>query len=173
LMAIAAFCLAGCSTEPDTQSDRAALDADVQQTMQRLYATDPGLQDFLNRADAYAIFPSAGKGGVGIGGAYGHGEVFEHGTFVGYTDISQGTVGVQLGGEAFTELVAFENQDALKSFQSGTFTFSANATATAMKSGAAASQKYDSGVAVFVMPEGGLMLEASIGGQSFSYQPKS
>jgi lipid-binding SYLF domain-containing protein len=173
LVGIVAFMLAGCSTEPPTQSDRASLDTDVQQAMQRMNATDPGLSDFLSHAYGYAVFPTAGKGGIGIGGAYGHGELYDHGTFVGYADISQGTIGAQLGGESFTELVVFENKEAMDSFKSGTFTFSANATATAMKSGAAASQKYDSGVAVFVQPLGGLMLEASIGGQSFSYQPKS
>jgi lipid-binding SYLF domain-containing protein len=169
---VAAFLLSGCSTAPENQSDREALNTDVQQTMQRLTLKDPGLPDFLKKAYGYAIFPTAGKGGAGIGGAYGHGQVYEQSMFVGYADISQGTIGLQLGGESFTELIAFETKPALDQFESGKFAFSANATATALKSGAAASAKYTDGVAVFVLPQGGLMLEASIGGQSFSYQPK-
>jgi lipid-binding SYLF domain-containing protein len=126
----------------------------------------------LNKSDGYVIFPTVGKGAVGIGGSYGRGEVFEHGIFVGYADISQGTIGLQLGGQTFTEVIAFADDPAMKKFESGQFAFDANASAVAMKSGAASTDTYTNGVAVFVDVQGGLMAEAAIGGQSFTYQPK-
>jgi lipid-binding SYLF domain-containing protein len=167
-----AFLAAGCSTAPQDSSDRQKLDDDVQTTRTRLFAIDPSLPDFLNKSDGYVIFPTVGKGAVGIGGSYGRGEVFEHGIFVGYADISQGTIGLQLGGQTFTEVIAFADDPAMKKFESGQFAFDANASAVAMKSGAASTDTYTNGVAVFVDVQGGLMAEAAIGGQSFTYQPK-
>ena len=134
---------------------------------------DPSLQRFLDKAYGYAVFPSVGKGGAGVGGAYGRGVVFDHGQPVGYSDLSQVTVGFQLGGQEYAELIAFENEDALNKFKTGKFAFSANASAVALKAGAADAVNYDNGVAVFTKPEGGLMFEASIGGQKFSYKSKS
>jgi lipid-binding SYLF domain-containing protein len=162
----------GCSTEPQSQSDREELNQDVQKTMQRLAVEDPGLPDFLTRADGYVVFPSVGKGAAGIGGAYGRGQVYENGSFVGYADLSQGTIGLQLGGQSYTEVIAFEDAASLQRFEQGKFAFAADASAVALKSGAAATAKYTDGVAAFVEPQGGLMLEAAIGGQSFTYQPK-
>jgi lipid-binding SYLF domain-containing protein len=118
------------------------------------------------------VFPTVGKGAVGVGGAYGKGVLYENGTPVGYCDLSQASIGLQLGGQGYTEIIAFENQDALNRFKSGNFAFDAQATAVALKSGAGANAKYANGVAVFTMDEAGLMYEASIGGQKFSYQPK-
>jgi lipid-binding SYLF domain-containing protein len=174
LVAIATFALllSACSTEPKTQDSRDALHSSVQQTLKRLYVQDPGLETFLNNAYAYAVFPTVGKGGAIVGGAYGHGEVYEQGQFVGYTDLSQATIGAQLGGQTFAEVLAFQDKSSLDDFKGGKFAFAASASAVAMKSGAAASAKYDHGVAVFVESQGGLMLEAAIGGQSFTYQPK-
>jgi lipid-binding SYLF domain-containing protein len=113
-----------------------------------------------------------GKGGIIAAGAYGRGQVYEQGEFIGYSDISQATIGAQIGGQTFSEVLAFENPDAMETFKSGQFAFDANASAVALKSGAAASAKYEHGVAVFVEPIGGLMVEAAVGGQSFSFQPK-
>ncbi|MGA2233776.1 MAG: hypothetical protein ABSH22_22955 [Tepidisphaeraceae bacterium] len=165
-------CTVGCTTEPTSSDDRASLQDDVTSTLKRLNVEDPGLQAFLNQSYGYAIFPTVGKGGFIAAGAYGHGQVYEKGQFVGYADISQATVGLQAGGQSFSEVIAFEYKDALTNFESGRFAFAANASAVALKSGAASSAKYDDGIAVFVDPIGGLMVEASVGGQSFSYQPK-
>jgi len=171
-MLMLAIVATGCSTEPTSDTKREELNQDVDQTMQRLKLQDADLQEFLNSAYAYAIFPSVGKGAIGVGGAYGRGQVYEKGAFVGYTDLSQGTVGLQLGGQTYAELICFETKDSLNEFESGNFAFSANASATALKSGAARAAKYTDGVVVFVLPQAGLMFEASIGGQSFTYQPK-
>lgn len=138
-----------------------------------MYDTDPDFEPFVHRSYGYVLFPEVGKGAAGIGGAYGRGEVFEHGQFIGYADISQATLGVQLGGQSFTEAILFDSERALQRFEEGKLTFAANASAVAMKSGAAASARYSDGVVVFVQPVGGLMFEASIGGQSFSFQPSN
>ena len=174
---LAAACLAcgmfttACSTAPTSESGRVTLRDNTSDTLDRMYAEDSGLRDFLHNADGYAVFPTVGKGAAGVGGAYGRGEVFENGHFIGYADISQATIGAQLGGQRMTEVVAFETPRALDRFKSGQFAFDANASAVAMKSGAAATARYTNGVAVFVQADAGLMVEASIGGQSFSFQP--
>lgn len=133
---------------------------------------DPSLQRMLDKAYGHAIFPSVGKGAVGVGGAYGRGEVFEGSRMVGYCDLSQGTIGFQLGGQEYMELIVFETREALDRFKSNTFEFSGQASAVAVRSGAAATAPYENGVAVFTATKAGLMFEASIGGQRFTYQPK-
>jgi lipid-binding SYLF domain-containing protein len=110
------------------------------------------------------------KGGAIVGGAYGRGEVYEQGKMVGWADLTQATIGTQLGGQSFSELILFENKAALDNFKNGKLKFAANASAVAMKSGAADSAKYTDGLLVFVEPIAGLMVEAAVGGQSFSYQ---
>jgi lipid-binding SYLF domain-containing protein len=120
----------------------------------------------------YAIFPTVDKGAVGIGGAYGKGDLYQSGAPVGYCDVSQATIGVQLGGQAYTEILVFQTPDAVQRFKNGDFTFDAQATAVALKSGAGANAKFANGVAVFTMDESGLMYEAAIGGQKFTYQDR-
>jgi lipid-binding SYLF domain-containing protein len=166
------FVLCGCMTAPDTQSGREDLHDTVNVSLHELEYTDPGLTVFLKNSYGYVVFPNVGKGAIGVGGAYGHGEVYEQGVFVGFADISQGTIGVQAGGQSFTELLAFQDKAALDDFKSGQFRFDANASAVALKAGAAATAKFDHGVAVFAEPQAGLMFEAAIGGQSFTYVPK-
>jgi lipid-binding SYLF domain-containing protein len=168
----AAFMNFGCATAPTTTVARDELHDSIADTLKRMDTEDPNFRNFLDQSYAYAVFPTVGKGGIGVGGAYGRGEVFEHGKFVGYTDISQGTLGAQLGGQSYAEVIAFERPWALQRFEEGQFALSANASAVAINSGAAATAKYENGVAVFVDPTGGLMFEASIGGQDFSFEPE-
>jgi len=148
---------------------------------------------FFKSAYGYAVFPTIGKGGVGIGGAYGKGQVYAHDKYVGDTSMTQITVGAQLGGEAYSQIIFFQNEDAFKEFTSGNFEFGAQAQAVAITAGASASAStgggasagasggkndattaggYRKGMAVFTVAKGGLMYEASIGGQKFSYKPK-
>lgn len=162
----------GCTTAPKTESGRADLKSEAAATLSRARTSDPSLGSLLDKARGYAVFPTVGKGAVGVGGAYGQGALYQGGAFIGYCDLSQGSVGFQLGGQAYSEIIAFETTDALNTFKSGNFAFSAQATAVALKSGAGANAKYDNGVAVFTMGESGLMYEASIGGQKFSFQPE-
>jgi lipid-binding SYLF domain-containing protein len=143
----------------------------VQATIERLQRQDPGLKQLLEDAYAYAVFPSIGKAGVVIGGAYGKGEVFEKGQLIGYAAIVQLTLGVQVGGETFNQIIAFENEQALARFKAGKIRFAANASAVLVKAGAAASARYDKGVQVFVDAEGGMLLELAVGGQKFIFKP--
>ena len=147
------------------------LHADVQATRKRLDARHPGLQAFLDGAHGYAVFPAVGKAALVIGGAFGKGEVFAGGRLVGYAGVVQLTLGVQLGGETFTQIVAFENKQALDRFKAGKLAFAATASAALLKAGAATSADYENGVAVLVYSDGGLMLELALGAQKFIYKP--
>jgi lipid-binding SYLF domain-containing protein len=166
-----ALLLAGCSTAPTTAAKQEQLTNKTQAALQTAKETDPGLQKFFDTAVGYAVFPSVGKGAVGIGGAYGRGELFEGGKPVGFCTLTQASIGLALGGQAYTELIFFETTEALDRFKSGNFAFAAQVSAVALKSGASANAKYANGVAVFTLGEQGLMYEASVGGQKFSYQP--
>jgi lipid-binding SYLF domain-containing protein len=134
-------------------------------------ATDPSLQKFFDNSAGYAIFPGITKGAVGVGAAHGDGEVIRHGAVLGTTSVTQVTVGAQLGGQQYAEIIFFETKDALDSFEGGHFTMAAQVSAVAAAEGASANARYSSGVAVFTVAKGGLMYEASIGGQKFTFHP--
>jgi len=163
----------GCSSTPKlaTSTDREVLRLEVRAAIDEFKRVDPSMGELFESAKAYAVFPSVGKGAVGVGGAYGRGEFFENGTRVGYCDLSQATVGLQLGGQSYSEVIFFEGELALQNFKTGTFAFSAQASAVAAASGSSADADYENGVLVFTMARGGLMFEASIGGQRFRYEP--
>jgi lipid-binding SYLF domain-containing protein len=148
--------------------------------------------EFFSKAYGYALFPSIGKGGVGIGGAYGKGRVYVKGKVVGDTSMTQVTAGLQLGGQAYSQIVFFEDERSLKEFTSGNFEFGAEASAVAItaaagvkgstagssagasggKNDAKTKGKYNKGMATFTVAKGGLMYEASVGGQKFKYTPR-
>lgn len=134
---------------------------------------DPSMQRFFDDAYGYAIYPSVGKGGFWIGGAHGDGAVYQQGRLVGVTSITQVTFGPQIGGQAYSEIIFFRNADALATFEAGNFTFSAQASAVAATAGAAANASWSNGVATFTLAKGGLMAEATIGGQKFTFTPVS
>jgi lipid-binding SYLF domain-containing protein len=163
--------LASCQTAPRTAEGKADIERDASEALAKARRTDPTLAPVLDSAAGYAVFPSVGKGAAGIGGAYGKGVLYERGVAVGYCDLSQATIGFQLGGQAYTQIIAFETRDAVQTFKEGNLRFAAQATAVALQSGAGANASYTNGVAVFTMDEAGLMFEASIGGQKFSYEP--
>lgn len=164
--------IAACTTAPDTAEKRERLEADAAAALEKARQSDPGLTRILDSAFAYAVFPSVGKGGAGIGGAYGRGIYYENHIPVGYCDLSQASIGFQLGGQVYTEIIVFETPEAADRLKSGNFAFDARASAVALKSGASAEAEYADGVMVFTMDEAGLMYQASIGGQKFSYQAK-
>ena len=156
-----------------------------------------GAGEFIDDAYGYAVFPSIGKGGIGIGGAHGKGEVYRGGKLVGKTKMSQITYGLQLGGQVYSQMIFFRDERAFDDFTSGNFEFGAQATAVALTAGAQAStssggggntssgtdadsskvnaseKQYDgrSGMATFTIAKGGLMYEATLGGQKFKYEP--
>ncbi len=133
--------------------------------------SDSTMQVFFDKARGYVVFPTVAKGGIGIGGAYGKGTVFERGKAIGSSSLTQLTVGLQLGGQAYREIIFFADERALERFKSGKFEFGAQASAVAVTAGASANADYNDGVAIFTLPKGGLMYEASVGGQKFSYTP--
>lgn len=167
---LAAALLGGCAGwNPNRAQDERA---EVAGTIAKFKRKDPGLHTFFEHAFGYAVFPTVGKGGMGIGGAYGEGRVFERGRFIGRATLTQVTVGFQLGGQAYSEIIFFKDRAALDRFKTNNLKFAAQASAVAVTAGAAANAAYESGVAVFTMEKGGLMYEASIGGQAFSFQPR-
>lgn len=132
---------------------------------------DPQMARFFNSARGYVIFPNVGKGGLGIGGAAGNGSVYQGGKLIGMAKMSQVTIGLQLGGQAYREVIFFENAATLQRFKENKVEFSAQVSAVAASSGASANAKYKEGVLVFTMQKGGLMYEASLGGQKFKFNP--
>ncbi len=127
---------------------------------------------FFDNAYGYAVFPKIGKGAFIIGGSEGKGLVYEKKKIVGRATLGQATVGLQAGGQVFSQIIFFQDKTALENMKSNKMKFAANASAVAVTAGASTAVDYEGGVAVFTMGEGGLMLEASIGGQSFTFEPK-
>ena len=147
---------------------------------------------FFDSAYGYALFPTIGKAGLGVGGAHGKGRVYAGGQHVGDTSMTQLSVGFQLGGQAFSQIIFFQDKRAFDEFTGGNFEFSADASAVAITAGASASAgtagssagasggkhdattvgAYNKGMATFTVAKGGLMYEAAIAGQKFTYTPK-
>ena len=151
---------------------------------------DAGASDMFDSAYGYALFPTIGKAGFVVGGAYGKGRVYEQGKYIGDTAMTQATIGFQLGGSGFSQVVFFQDKRALSEFINGNFEFGAEAQAVALTAAAGASANtsgssatasggknnaatggagYNKGMATFTITKGGLMYEASVGGQKFSY----
>jgi lipid-binding SYLF domain-containing protein len=145
----------------------------AQHTIALYNKADPGIKSFFDRSAGYVVFPGITKAGLGIGGAHGSGVLFENGKPIGKATVSQVSVGAQAGGQEFSQVIFFETPRALADFKQGKAAFSAQVSAVALKSGAAAAAKYKDGVAVFTATKEGLMAEASVGGQKFSFQPFS
>ena len=128
------------------------------------------LKPYFKEAAGFAVFPNIAKAGLGFGGARGSGEVFEDGKVIGSTTLTQLSFGVQLGGQAFSQIIFFQNKRDLDRFTDGNFEFGASASAALITEGANASVDYTNGVAVMTFSKGGLMYEASIGGQKFTFK---
>lgn len=156
-----------------------------------VFKSSPVAQPYFNGAYGYAVFPTIGKGGVGIGGAHGKGQVYRGNKVTGKTSMTQLTIGLQLGGQAFSQIIFFQDKRAYDEFTSGNFEFGAQATAVAITAGATAQAgttgaaasattggtagkqetSYYRGMAVFTHVKGGLMYEATLGGQKFNFKP--
>lgn len=132
---------------------------------------DPEIQKFFDNSVGYAVFPNVGKAGIGIGGARGSGLVIVNDKVVGKTMLTQLTVGLQLGAQVYSEFIFFKDDIALGQFKRGNFELGAQASAVAATIGASTDVDYDGGVAIFTNTSGGLMYEASVGGQKFKFEP--
>jgi lipid-binding SYLF domain-containing protein len=158
-----------------------------------IYKKSEAVQPFFKNAYGYAVFPTVGKAGLGIGGSYGTGQVYQGGKVTGEASLIKGSIGFQLGAQAFSQMIFFKDKRAYDEFTSGNFEFDATASAVAITAGAQASAgtegasagasagpatgkqaktSYHKGMAVFVHTTGGLMYEAAIGGQKFNFKPK-
>lgn len=146
---------------------------------------------FFDNAYGYAVFPTIGKVGFVIGGAYGQGRVYEHGRHSGNVEMTQATIGFQLGGQAFSQIIFFQDQRSYDEFTGGNFEFGAQASAIVITAGANAEAstkgtsasanagnkyvkadgQYYKGMAVFSLAKGGLMYEATLGGQKYNFYP--
>jgi lipid-binding SYLF domain-containing protein len=157
------------AVEYATQDAKAEKQA--RQAMTEMEKADPGLGKLRQGSAGYAVFATVGKGGLGVGGAHGTGLLFEDGKAVGSVSLNQVTIGLQAGGQAYSEVVFFEDEKTVAAFKRGEVTLSAQVSAVALASGASANAKYVDGVTVFTLAKGGLMAEASVGGQKFGFRP--
>ena len=136
-----------------------------------LIKTDPSMEDLFKSSYGYLIFPKIGKGGLIVGGSGGNGILYEQGKSVGLVKTGQVTVGAQVGGQTYREVIFFENKDAFDRMKESKLEFSSQISAVAVKSGVSKNAKYTEGVAVFTQDLSGLMAEATVGGQKFKYTP--
>ncbi|HEV8018928.1 MAG TPA: lipid-binding SYLF domain-containing protein [Steroidobacteraceae bacterium] len=147
---------------------------------------------FFKTSYGYAVFPTIGKGGLVVGAAHGSGRVYAQGKYVGDTSMTQLSVGLQLGGQAYSQIIFFQDKRSLDEFESGNFEFGADASAVAITAAAGASAgttganagasggkkdastagSYYKGMAVFTIVKGGAMYQATVAGQKFKYTPK-
>jgi lipid-binding SYLF domain-containing protein len=173
----------------DDKKDDAEKEAKYRETLAE-FNKSPLVAQFIKSAYGYAVFPTIGKGGLGIGGAHGTGQVYRGGTVTGKSVMNQLTIGFQAGGQAYSQIVLFENKKAYDEFTGGGFEFGAQATAVAITASAnaevgtkgnaagasgkgdAGAQKaeYVNGMAVFTFAKGGLMYEATLGGQKYNFE---
>jgi lipid-binding SYLF domain-containing protein len=176
VLLLALVALAACASDgydPDNESEateRAAIERDSRNAVAAFKAKDPSIDRFFNDCAGYVVFPNVGKGGFIVGGAHGNGTVFVNNAVDGYAVLSQVTVGLQAGGQEFSEIIFFKDAAAVSNFKRDEFELSAQASAVIAESGAGTKADYSNGIAVFVLPKGGAMLEASVGGQKLEYR---
>jgi lipid-binding SYLF domain-containing protein len=169
-LSIAAGLAAALAMPIATRAEEATLN-DAKAAVAAIKLADPGQSQFLTHSAGYAVFPNVAKGGLIVGGAGGSGFLFVKGKAVGKTTLSQVTIGAQVGGQAYYEIIYFETAEALAAFKRGEWTMAAQVSAVALSSGASANAKYKDGVAVFTLTKAGAMAEATVGGQKFTYRP--
>lgn len=153
--------------QSDSKKDKIVADCNTAKV--EFIKTDHLMSGIFEKAYGYVIFPNVGKGGVGVGGAAGNGAVYENNKLIGMAKLSQLSIGLQAGGQAYREVIFFESQKAMNRFKESKFEFSAQVSAVAVKAGASGNAKYTDGIMVFSMQKGGLMYEASVGGQKFKF----
>ena len=146
--------------------------SEVRQTIFRFKNADPAIAPFFDEAYAYAIFPTVGKGGFFLGGGYGTGVVYEQGQMVGHATLTKVTVGAQIGAQAFSEILFFQDKAALEAFKAGNLVFESQITAViATQHPATKSYTFNNGIAGFSLPRVGAMAEVTVGGQQFRFEP--
>jgi len=174
---ISALCLFGLLFAVDaiagpfakkSEEDRTA---EVKEAIAKFKAHDPSIEEFFKKAEGYAVYPTVAKGGMGVGAAVGKGQVYEKDKLVGDSTLKQASFGFQLGGQTYSEIIFFETTKALENFKTGKFELGAQVSAVALTKGVAAGAEFSNGIAVFTMTKKGLMYEAAVAGQHFSFKP--
>ena len=160
----------GCAGVPKSTAKRNALTSDAHETVATMTADDPSLRPLLDRSAGYVVFPQVKQGGFVVGASQGHGVVFQNGRVIGFAELRQASVGAQIGGQKFSEIVVLEDQNALDRVKASKLAVGGQASAVAIRTGAAASSRFESGVAVFVKPIGGAMLNVSLTGQQIRFK---
>ncbi len=168
--AILFFLMISVSAISQTSSKDQKIITDSKDAIADFIKTDGLMKSLFESAHGYVIFPSVGKGGLGVGAALGNGTVYEKGKVIGMAKLTQLNIGFQAGGQAYREVIFFENEEVLNNFKENKIQFSAQASAVAANAGAAANAKYKNGVMIFTQVKGGLMYEASVGGQKFNFR---
>jgi lipid-binding SYLF domain-containing protein len=146
-------------------------ESDAAAVVAKFKKKDPGLARVFDQSAGYVVFPTVAKGGFGVGGARGKGYVYQQGRLIGRSTLTQLTIGLQAGGQAYSEVIFFKDNAALENFERGHLKLDAQASAVALTERVAADIAYRNGVAIVTMAEGGLMYEASVGGQKLSFHP--
>jgi lipid-binding SYLF domain-containing protein len=162
--------LTGCGSEPSSQVEVRQLVNDGNATIKDMEIADPPLADDLKKAVGYVVFPNVESGALFVKASSGNGEVFQGGNYIGSAALSVGGVGASVGGESYSELIIFQTPQALSDFENNKLSFDANASAVVLQAGATTPTKYTNGVAVVKHVKGGLMLDASIGGQQLTFK---
>ena len=160
--------IAGEANAQNSKKDKKIIE-DSRQAKEEFIQTDGLMKNLFENAYGYVIFPNVGKGAIGIGGAAGNGIVYEKGAIIGKAQMKQVSIGFQWGGQAYREVIFFETKSAMDRFKDDKIEFSAQASAVAATAGASANVKYTDGVMIFTQQKGGLMYEASVGGQKFDF----
>lgn len=168
VIVIVALFMGTVSLAQKSKKDK-SLVRDSKEAKDEFIRVDGLMKNLFDNSYGYVIFPNVGKGGIGIGGAAGNGIVYERGSVIGKAKMKQVSIGFQFGGQAYREVIFFETKEDLKRFKENNFEFSAQASAVAATAGASANVKYANGVMIFTQQKGGLMYEASVGGQKFNF----
>lgn len=157
------------SIQAQSAKDRKIIE-DAAEAKNDFIKADGLLKNLFSDSYGYVIFPTVGKGGLGIGGALGNGAVYEKGKLVGMARLMQLNIGFQAGAQSYREVIFFENKEVFEEFKQDKIKLAAQASAVVATEGAAAAAKYTNGVMIFTQVKGGLMYEASVGGQKFDYR---
>ena len=172
VLALAAGLLGGCATAAPSPESRTALLESATGAMQDMNRVDPEVEAMARKGYGYVLFPEVFKAGLGFGGGHGYGVVYEQGEHVGWADLTLASVGAQIGGQTFSELIVFENKAAMDRFKLSPVDFTAGVAAMILQNAAAVNATFIDGIAVVVRPITGAMAEATVGGQQFKYVPK-
>ncbi len=172
-IALLAALFAGCATAPATRAEKESLQTSARATLDEMIARNPAIQDIIRNAPGYAVFPSIGKGGVLVGGAHGQGILYEHGVPTGYVAVEQASIGAQLGGQTFAQLLVLHTPQQIADVKAGRFTAGANLGVVVLSQSANTQTNFNPNASLFVMPRGGLMVDVSVSGQRIKYQPLS